>query len=309
VSRGWDFAAELARWGPDAEAADLKTSREYCQNLAKTHYENFPVLTWFVPRELRPHFAHVYAYCRWSDDLADELGDRETSLRLLGWWRGELLSCYGGTPKHPITIALQETIRGYSIPKEPFVDLLEAFSRDQTQVRYERFDDLLSYCRKSADPVGRLVLYLARRAEEQLFAWSDSICTGLQLANFWQDVTVDWRKGRVYFPQDDLRRFGVAEDDIARGKATDEFRALMRFEVERAENMLEAGRPLAREMPGRLKLVIALFIEGGLGILRKIRRRDFDVLSARPKLTKGSYVGIVSRALQTAVGKRRVGAP
>jgi len=309
VSRGWDFAAELARWGPDAEAADLKTSREYCQNLAKTHYENFPVLTWFVPRELRPHFAHVYAYCRWSDDLADELGDRETSLRLLGWWRGELLSCYGGTPKHPITIALQETIRGYSIPKEPFVDLLEAFSRDQTQVRYERFDDLLSYCRKSADPVGRLVLYLARRAEEQLFGWSDSICTGLQLANFWQDVTVDWRKGRVYFPQDDLRRFGVAEDDIARGKATDEFRALMRFEVERAENMLEAGRPLAREMPGRLKLVIALFIEGGLGILRKIRRRDFDVLSARPKLTKGSYVGIVSRALRTAVGKRRVGAP
>ena len=309
MSGGWDFAAELARWGPDAETADLKTSREYCQNLAKTHYENFPVVTWFVPRELRPHFAHVYAYCRWSDDLADEVGDRETSLRLLDWWRGELLSCYVGTPKHPITVALQETIRNYSIPKEPFLDLLEAFSRDQTQVRYETFDDLLSYCRKSADPVGRLVLYLARRAEEQLFAWSDSICTGLQLANFWQDVTVDWKKGRVYVSQDDLRRFEVTEDEIARGRPTDEFRALMRFEVERAESLLKAGRPLAREMPGRLKFVIALFMEGGLGILRKIRQRDFDVLSARPKLTKGSYVGIMSRALRTAVGKRRVGAP
>jgi squalene synthase HpnC len=300
---GWNFAAELARWGPDAEPADAKTASEYCRHLARTHYENFPVLTWFVPKPLRPHFANVYAYCRWSDDLADEIGDAEQSLRLLDWWRGELLSCYNGTPRHPITVALKETINEFEIPPEPFLDLLSAFRRDQTQVCYKTFDDLLSYCRQSADPVGRLVLYLARRTEERFFRWSDSICTGLQLANFWQDVAVDWRKGRVYLPLEDLRRFGVSEDDLDGTKATDEFRELLRFEVERAEGYLKAGRPLPRFMPGRLKFVVALFAEGGLGILRKIRARGFDVLSARPKLSKSSYVGIVGRAVRTAVGK------
>jgi squalene synthase HpnC len=307
VSRtdAWDFTAELARWGPDANSADKKTASEYCFHLARTHYENFPVLTWFVPKPLRLHFANVYAYCRWSDDLADEIGDTQESLRLLDWWRGELLSCYEGEPRHPITVALSETIKEFQIPREPFLDLLSAFRRDQTQVRYDTFEDLLSYCRQSADPVGRLVLFLARRTDERFLRWSDSICTGLQLANFWQDVAVDWRKGRVYLPQEDLRRFGVSECDLPALKATDEFRELLRFEVERAEEYLNAGRPLPRIMPGRLKFVVALFAEGGLGILRKIRARDFDVLSARPKLSKSSYVGIVGRAVRTALGKPR----
>ena len=300
-----DFSAELARWGPDSQPADKKTASEYCLHLARTHYENFPVLTWFVPKPLRPHFANIYAYCRWSDDLADEVGDVERSLRLLDWWRGELLSCYQGKPRHPITVALTETIREFDIPPEPFLDLLSAFRRDQTQARYETFEDLLSYCRQSADPVGRLVLFLARRTDERFLRWSDSICTGLQLANFWQDVAVDWRKGRVYLPQEDMLRFGVSDDDLARSRAAAEFRALLKFEAERAEEFLNAGRPLPRFMPGRLKFVVALFAEGGLGILRKIRASDFDVLSARPKLSRSSYVGIVCRAVRTALGNPR----
>jgi squalene synthase HpnC len=303
VSAGRDFASELALWGPDAKPADLAFARDYCRNLARSHYENFPVLTWFVPKALRPHFAHVYAYCRWSDDLADEISDARESLRLLEWWRGEVLACYDGEPKHPITVALRETIREFAIPSEPFLDLLAAFRRDQSQIRYETFDDLSSYCRQSADPVGRLVLLLARRVDARFFAWSDSVCTGLQLANFWQDVAVDWRKGRVYIPQEDLRRFGVTEFDLAASRASDSFRALLEFEVERAERLLEAGRPLARHMPGRLKFVVGLFAEGGLGILRRIRARRFDVLSARPKLSKTSYLGIVGRAICTTLGR------
>jgi squalene synthase HpnC len=305
VSRtnNWKFAEELAQWGPDARRADSKFADEYCRNLARTHYENFPVLTWFVPRSLRQHFANVYAYCRWSDDLADEVGDPVESLKLLDWWEGELLSCYVGAPKHPITVALKKTIREFEIPRAPFLDLLAAFRRDQTQVRYVEFDDLLGYCRQSADPVGRLVLYLARRTEERFFEWSDSICTGLQLANFWQDVSVDWRKGRVYLPQEDLSRYGVSEGDLSAATATTKFRELMRFEVERTERLLCNGRPLAGMMPGRLKFVVALFAEGGLGILRKIRARNFDVLAARPKLSKSSYVGIVGRAIRNTFRK------
>jgi squalene synthase HpnC len=300
---GWDFAAELRTWGPDAAPADPTVAAEYCRNLARTHYENFPVVTWFVPKSLRPHFANVYSYCRWSDDLADEVGDAGESLRLLEWWRTELLSCYGGTPKHPVTVALTETIREFAIPQTPFLDLLSAFRRDQTQTRYESFDDLLTYCQQSADPVGRLVLYLARRTVERLFDWSDSICTGLQLANFWQDVSVDWNKGRLYLPQDDMKRFGVAEGDIASGSASEGFRELLRFQVERAEDWIRRGKPLPKHMPGRLKFVVALFAEGGLGILRKIRARDFDVLTARPKLKKADYLGIVGRAMKSAVGR------
>jgi squalene synthase HpnC len=302
---GWNFADELARWGPNAAQVDVDFGRRYCRDLARTHYENFPVLTWFVPKALRQHFANVYAYCRWSDDLADEVGDAGESLRLLNWWQGELLSCYGEAPKHPITVALKETIEEFAIPSEPFLDLLSAFRRDQTQTRYESFDDLLDYCRQSANPVGRLVLYLARRTDERFFDLSDSICTGLQLANFWQDVAIDWRKGRVYLPQEDLRRYEVGENDLAARIADKNVRELLRFQVERAEHWLKRGRPLASMMPGRMKVVVALFAEGGLGILRKIRTQHFDVLSARPKLGKADYIGIAQRAMGTAFLSRK----
>src|SRR6266404_3076743 len=215
-------------------APTLDEARAYCARLARTHYENFSVASWFLPRRLRQHFFNVYAYCRISDDLGDEVGDTAASLELLDQWEHDLDACYEGAPKHPVFIALAETVRQFDIPKHEFSDLLRAFRQDQTVTRFETFNDVLGYCRYSANPVGHLVLYLCGYSDAERQQLSAYTCTALQLANFWQDVAVDYGKGRIYLPLEDLRRFGVTEQDIAQRRATQQFVAMMKFEVKRA---------------------------------------------------------------------------
>jgi len=212
-------------------------AQEYCRRLARSHYENFSVATWFLPKRLRQHFFNIYAYCRISDDLGDEVGDPSASLSMLDQWQAELDACYDGAPRHPVFVALQETVRQFDIPKRPFDDLLKAFRQDQTVTRYETFEDLRGYCRYSANPVGHLVLYLCGYRDADRQALSDSTCTALQLANFWQDVSDDYDKGRIYLPLDDLRRYQVAESDISGANNSPAFCDMMRFEVGRAREL------------------------------------------------------------------------
>ena len=213
LARGW--AALPPGYRIPEVAPTLDEARAYCRQLAESHYENFHVATWFLPKPLRPHFQSIYAYCRISDDLGDEVGDRAVALALLDLWGRELDACYEGRARHPVFVALAETIRACNIPKEPFADLLVAFRQDQTVTRYATMDDVLGYCRYSANPVGRLVLYACGEVSDENFRLSDATCSALQLANFWQDVRVDFAKDRVYLPQDDMRRFGVSDETIA----------------------------------------------------------------------------------------------
>ncbi|HEY6939113.1 MAG TPA: squalene synthase HpnC, partial [Terriglobales bacterium] len=212
----------------------LAEAKLYCERLARSHYENFSVATWFLPRRLRPHFYSIYAYCRISDDLGDEVGNPQYALQLLDIWEGELDACYAGKPRHPVFVALAETVRACDIPRQPFADLLTAFRQDQRVSRYESFEDLLGYCQYSANPVGRLVLYACGYRDDERQQLSDYTCTALQLANFWQDVLVDYAKGRIYLPLESMRKFEVTEDDIAQRRGTPQFLDLMRFEVARA---------------------------------------------------------------------------
>ncbi|MGH7997578.1 MAG: squalene synthase HpnC [Opitutaceae bacterium] len=295
IERGWAALPASYRI-PDA-APSLTEARAYCRALARSHYENFHVATWFLPKSLRPHFHALYAYCRISDDLGDEVGDAGQSLALLNLWNRELDACYEGRARHPVFVALSETIRACSIPKEPFSDLLTAFRHDQTVARYASMTEVLGYCRYSANPVGRLVLHACGEASEERFRLSDATCTGLQLANFWQDVRRDYLKGRVYLPQDDLRRFGVTERVLAGGKATPEFRALLRHEVEYAQALFHEGLGLVGRVRRDLALDLELFNRGGMEILRAIERQDYDVLSSRPVLSKGAKLKLALRAL------------
>jgi squalene synthase HpnC len=299
IERGW--AALPASYRIPAVAPSLDQARAWCKNLAESHYENFHVASWFLPKALRPHFHSIYAYCRISDDLGDEVGDPSASLALLDLWGRELDACYEGRARHPVFVALAETIRACSIPKEPFADLLVAFRQDQTVTRFPTMDNVLAYCRYSANPVGRLVLYACGEAspqtKEENFSLSDATCSALQLANFWQDVRVDYGKGRVYLPQADMERFGVTEATIATGMATPEFRALLRHEVEYTRNLFEQGLPLIDHVNRELALDLDLFSRGGLEILRAIERRDYDVLSARPAIAKSTKLQLAFRAV------------
>jgi squalene synthase HpnC len=283
------FLRDLEQYGPQALPVRLPTlrqSRRYCRRLARRHYENFTVLSHCIPRRLRQHVANLYAYCRWADDLADEIGDPARSLDLLAWWESELGDCYQGRAVHPVFIALTETIREFNIPKEPFAELLTAFGQDQRIRRYETFDQVLEYCRYSANPVGRLILHLSRCHTPQLARLSDSICTGLQLANFCQDVAGDWDRGRVYLPQSDCRQFGYDESAFARRQCNRAFRQLLAHHVELAEARLRDGLPLVAQMPAGLRLPVALFAKGGLAILAAIRRQDYDVWTRRPTVSR-----------------------
>jgi squalene synthase HpnC len=281
-------------------APSLAAAREYCARLARTHYENFSVATWFLPRRLRQHFFNVYSYCRISDDLGDEVGDTAASLELLDQWEGELDACYQGVPKHPVFVALTETVRQFQIPKHEFSDLLIAFRQDQTVTRFETFDDVLAYCRYSANPVGHLVLYLCGYRDAERQQLSDSTCTALQLANFWQDVSVDYARGRIYLPLEDLRRFGVSEDDLAHSRNTPAFCALMKFEVDRAHDWFRQGLPLAGKVDHELAIDLELFSRGGQEILNAIARKAYAVLGNRPVISKTRKLALVARA---AVGK------
>ena len=291
---GWNALPESYRI--PATAPSLAEARAYCERLAKTHYENFSVATWFLPKRLRQHFYNVYAYCRISDDLGDEVGDPQQSLELLNQWETELNSCYAGSPKHPVFVALAETVQQCGIPKHEFSDLLIAFRQDQTVTRFETFDDVLGYCRYSANPVGHLVLYLCGYSDAERQQLSDYTCTALQLANFWQDVFVDYGKGRIYLPLEDLRRFGVTGEDIAQRRATPQFIAMMEFEVERAREWFERGLPLIKKVDRELAVDLELFSRGGQEILRAIERQGFDVLHSRPVISKTRKLMLVARA-------------
>ncbi len=295
IARGW-AALPAAYRIPDV-APSLEQAQANCRRLAHTHYENFHVATWFLPKALQPHFYSIYAYCRISDDLGDEVPDKSAALALLDLWGRDLDACYEGYARHPVFVALAETIRACGIPKEPFADLLVAFRQDQTVTRYATMDDVLGYCRYSANPVGRLVLYACGEVSEDNFRLSDATCSALQLANFWQDVSVDFLKGRVYIPQDDMRRFGVSDEAIANGVATPEFRALLRYEVDYARSLFERGLPLIGKVNRDLALDLDLFSRGGLEILRAIERHDYDVLSARPAISKSTKLALAARAL------------
>jgi squalene synthase HpnC len=288
-----DWASLPPEYAIPAAAPSLAEARAYCRRLATTHYENFSVATWFLPKQLHEHFYAVYAYCRISDDLGDEVGNAAASLRLLDAWEEELNACYDGRPKHPVFVALAETGRQCDIPKKPFADLLTAFRQDQTITRYDRFDDLLGYCRNSANPVGRLVLYVCGYRDPELQFLSDYTCVALQLANFWQDLTVDWLKGRVYLPLEDLRRFKVTEQQIADRRFTPEFRELMKYEVARARDYFNLGLPLANRVDKHLAIDIELFTRGGQEILSAIERQDYNVLKKRPAISKPRKLALV----------------
>lgn len=309
-------------------APSLEEAKAYCRRLAESHYENFSVATWFLPERVRPHFHSIYAYCRISDDLGDEVGDAGESLRLLDEWEGELDATYESlgaptlakearvghpkpvtvgnpSPRHPVFIALRETIRACEIPKQPFADLLKAFRQDQKVGRYPTFEDVLNYCQYSANPVGRLVLYACGYRDEERQHLSDSTCTALQLANFWQDVWPDFGKNRIYIPLEDMKRFGVTEHDIGQRRATPAFLELMKFEVERAREWFARGLPLAGKVDKELAIDIELFTRGGQEILNAIERQGYDVLRARPSISKARKLLLVARAgMKKVVGGR-----
>jgi len=248
----------------------LAEARQYCERLARSHYENFSVATWFLPRKYRQHFYNVYAYCRISDDLGDEVGDPQQALQLLDIWEGELNACYEGQPHHPVFVALAETVRTCDIPKSSFADLLEAFRH--------------------------LVLYVCGYRDAERQRLSDVTCTALQLANFWQDVVLDYGKGRIYLPLEDLRRFGVPESDIAERRTTPEFLELMRFQVARARDWFARGMPLIETVDRDLAIDIELFSRGGEEILNAIERQGYDVLRRRPVISKTRKLELVARA-------------
>src|SRR5581483_3192133 len=241
---------DLHRFGPEGlEWPTLAEARAYCARLTATHYENFSVVTWLTPKPLRPAFQSIYSFCRWSDDLGDEVGDRGESRRLLAWWRGELRAMYEGRARHPVMLALGETIREYEIPIGPFEALISAFEQDQDVLEYETYAQLLDYCTRSANPVGHLVLYLGRSFNEENARLSDATCTALQLANFWQDVARDLDIGRIYLPREDRERFGVSDEALRAKRFTPEFAGLLRFEVDRARALFHEGWPLVGRMP------------------------------------------------------------
>ena len=296
----------MALFHATATPPTLAESYAYCADLARSHYENFTVISRFTPRQHRPALEAVYAFCRHTDDLGDEAeGDR---LALLDEWEAELdlaltLTLSQGErglegPTHPIMVALQDTIRRAQIPEEPFRKLIEANRMDQGSGRFETYADVLHYCDHSANPVGRMVLHVLGEATDENVRLSDATCTALQLANFWQDVARDYAIGRIYIPLEDMRAFGCTEEQIANGVADKAFRSVLRFEVDRAQALFEEGLPLAARLSGRARLAIALFSKGGMRVLDTIRKQDYDVLSERPVVTRFRKLWLI---LSTAV--------
>ena len=279
-------------------AGDLPAAEAITGHLAHSHYENFSVVSILLPRRLRQDFCNIYAFCRVADDLGDEVEDRAESLRLLGLFRGMTRECHAGSATAALFVALAGTIRKYDIPLKPFLDLIDAFEQDQRIVRYDTFEQVVDYCRRSADPVGRLVLYMSGYRDEHRQGLSDKICTALQLTNFWQDVRRDIvDRDRIYLPRESMDRFGVGESQIREGRCDDNYRKLIRFEVDRAEKLFDEGHALLPLLNRSIRPQISLFAKGGRAILRAIRRQDYDTLSHRPSLSKGQKGRLVLSAL------------
>ncbi len=279
-------------------------ARAYTRWLARIHYENFHVVSLLLPRRLHQDFYNVYAFCRWADDLGDEIGDPVRSLELLDWWREQLVRMYAGEARHPVFLALRETVRRHGLPEQPFADLIRAFVQDQKVTRYATVAQLLDYCRYSANPVGRLVLHLCGYSDPERQRLSDATCTGLQLANFWQDVTVDWDKGRLYMPLEVLQRHSVSIEDIARRRMSSAFRAAMEELVGLARRFLEEGLPLSRMVDRRLAVDLELFSRGGLKVLEKIEKQGYDVLRRRPAVSRLERVSLLVGTLARVAARR-----
>jgi len=281
---------------------DLPAAEAFCRDVARRHYENFTVATRLVPPRLRQHLANVYAFARWSDDLADEAADPETAAADLAEWRRGLEECFAGRPTHPVFVALSDTVRSAGLTIEPFADLLDAFEEDRrfdaagTLVRYPDRESLVGYCRRSANPVGRIVLALEGCRDATLVAMSDSICTALQLVNFWQDVRRDRLAGRVYLPQADMQRHGVTAATLDGPKASVQLASLLRDEVAWARGLFAAGDPLPSLAPPALRPAIAMFLAGGRAVADAIERAGFDTLSRRPTVGRWTKLRLAALA-------------
>ena len=287
---------EIAQNAPPAGCSP-KSAQEYTRWLATHHYENFNVASWLLPKELHQHFYNLYAYCRWADDLGDEVPDAQRALELLDWWEQELNACYEGRPSHAVFVALRETIVAKNIPKQPLADLLKAFRQDQTVKRYPTWDSVLDYCVYSANPVGRLVLYLCGYRDEQRQRLSDATCTALQLANFWQDVSRDLEKGRIYIPLDIAAHHGVREDDIVSLRFSENYVALMKDLIARTRVLFDEGLPLARQVEGKLRIDLEMFSRGGIAVLDAIESQGYDTLNLRPSIGKAKQATLLGRVL------------
>ena len=299
-----EIAANAPSPGCTQEAAQA-----YTRWLATHHYENFNVVSWLLPRDLHQHFYNLYAYCRWADDLGDEIPETARALALLDWWEQELNACYAGKPSHPVFVALRETVIAKDIPRQPFADLLKAFRQDQTVKRYGSWDAVLDYCVYSANPVGRLVLYLCGYRDDQRQRLSDATCTALQLANFWQDVARDLEKGRIYVPLDIAAAHGVNESDIVERRFDDRYAALMKDLIARTRALFAEGAPLAKMVDSRLSVDLEMFSRGGLAVLEAIEASGYDTLHHRPAIGKGKQARLLGRALVThLVSKNTKGA-
>ncbi len=288
------------------ERPTLAEAQAWCRHLTRTHYENFHVATFFLPRQAKPHFESIYAYCRVSDDLSDEVADPAIATRLLDSWGEMLDECYD-TPErslHPVFIALHQTIRECGLPRRLFADLLHAFRMDQYKTSYATWQELLEYSRYSANPVGRMVLWVCGYREESLALLSDKVCTALQLANFWQDVVEDAERGRRYVPAESMERFGVEEGQIEGRVFTPAFRAMIEDLVVRTRAMLLEGGAISRHVDRELAVTLDLFRKGGEAILNGIAAQHYDVLRGRPVVSKARKLGLLAEAL---VGKLRAG--
>jgi squalene synthase HpnC len=287
-----ELAAKVPTPGCSADEA-----QQYTRWLATHHYENFNVVSWLLPKELHQHFYNVYAYCRWADDLGDEIPDTNRALELLDWWERELNACYEGQPQHAVFVALRETVVVKDIPKQPFADLLKAFRQDQTTKRYPNWDAVLDYCVYSANPVGRLVLYLCGYRDEERQRLSDATCTALQLANFWQDVSRDLEKGRIYIPLDIADSHEVSEADIVGKNFTEAYVRLMKELVARTRTLFNQGMPLAKMVDTRLSIDLEMFSRGGIAVLDAIESSGYNTLQHRPSIGKAKQAGLLGRLL------------
>ncbi len=326
---------QLDTFGPDrCDQLDYQQATDYTRELTQAHAENFSVVSWLLPKRLRDDFRHVYAFCRWADDLGDETGDPARSLELLAWWRDELDQCYAGQPRHPVFVALRHTIEKHDIPRAPFDHLIDAFVQDQTVTRYDTWDQVLDYCTRSADPVGRLVLHLCDYHDDTRQRLSDQTCTALQLINFWQDVRRDiLERDRVYIPQDIARKHDldielmvkivkldgqVGSDDASGASCCDgsqlpsagmaairpAYVNTVRELVERTKPMFTAGRALWPMLSPDVRPDIQLFTYGGQATVRLVEKQKYDTLTHRPSLGKPAKLALVMRAL---LGKLRSG--